>query len=74
MKYALVLSACLLYPLAHAEVAVIVHPSNAAAMDADFVNKLYLGREKSFPGGGPRPSLLRSLIRMRRLVNSMTRC
>lgn len=51
MKYALVLSACLLYPLAHAEVAVIVHPSNAAAMDADFVNKLYLGREKSFPGG-----------------------
>lgn len=34
-----------------AEIAIIVHPSNAAALNADVVSKLFLGREKSFPGG-----------------------
>lgn len=51
MKTVLLIAGLVLSPLAQAEVAVIVHPSNAATLDADAVSKLYLGREKSFPGG-----------------------
>ncbi len=51
MKTVLLIAGLVLSPLAQAEVAVIVHPSNAATFDADAVSKLYLGREKSFPGG-----------------------
>ena len=51
MKTVLLIAGLVLSPLAQAEVAVIVHPSNAAALDADAVSKLFLGREKSFPGG-----------------------
>lgn len=37
---------------AFAETAVIVHPSNASALtDAD-IQRLFLGKQKSFPGGG----------------------
>lgn len=51
MKTVLLIAGLVLSPLAQAEVAVIVHPSNAATLDADAISKLYLGREKSFPGG-----------------------
>lgn len=51
MKTVLLIAGLVLSPLAQAEVAVIVHPSNAATLDADSVSKLFLGREKSFPGG-----------------------
>ncbi len=51
MKTVLLIAGLVLSPLAQAEVAVIVHPSNAATLDADAVSKLFLGREKSFPGG-----------------------
>lgn len=51
MKKLLFIAGLVLSPLVHAEVAVIVHPSNAAALDADAISKLYLGREKSFPDG-----------------------
>jgi ABC-type phosphate transport system substrate-binding protein len=34
-----------------AEVAVVVHPSNNAALNAEEISKLYLGRSKSFPDG-----------------------
>lgn len=34
-----------------AEVAVITHPSNAAALTSDDVQRLFLGKSKSFPGG-----------------------
>ena len=33
-------------------VTVIVHPSNAAAIDAKAVKKIFLGKAKKFPGGG----------------------
>jgi len=51
MKKLLLVAALLIGSAAQAEVAVIVHPSNAAALNADVVSKLFLGREKSFPGG-----------------------
>lgn len=31
---------------------VIVHPSNAAALDKKSISKVFLGKSKSFPGGG----------------------
>jgi ABC-type phosphate transport system substrate-binding protein len=36
---------------AFAEVAVVVHPSNASTLNAEEISKLYLGRSKSFPDG-----------------------
>ena len=38
---------------AQAEIAVIVHPSNAAALDADAIAQIYLGRSKTFPDAKP---------------------
>lgn len=35
----------------YAEVAVIVNPSNASALDADTIKKIYLGKAKSFANG-----------------------
>lgn len=37
---------------AWADVAVIVHPSNGAALDDDAISKLFLGQTKTFPSGG----------------------
>lgn len=34
-----------------AEVAVVVHPSNAAALNPEAIAQIYLGRSKSFPDG-----------------------
>lgn len=34
-----------------AEVAVIVHPGNSAAIDADAVERIFLGKKSQFPGG-----------------------
>lgn len=36
----------------HADVVVIVNPGNAASLSADDVQRLFLGKLKSFPGGG----------------------
>ncbi len=36
----------------HAEIAVIVHPSNGSALDDSAIGKIYLAKLKSFPGGG----------------------
>lgn len=36
---------------AFAEVAVIVNPGNASALDADTIKKIYLGKTKSFDNG-----------------------
>ncbi|WP_448212074.1 phosphate ABC transporter substrate-binding protein [Colwellia sp. MEBiC06753] len=33
-------------------VTVMVHPSNADALDAKDIKKIYLGKSKKFPGGG----------------------
>lgn len=35
----------------HAEVAVIVHPANQTVLSAEIVQRIYLGRDKSFPDG-----------------------
>ena len=56
MKTVLLIAGLVLSPLAQAEVAVIVHPSNAATLDADSVSRLRrcplcCCYEKSFPGG-----------------------
>lgn len=51
MKKTLCIAALLLSQLAFAEVAVIVHPSNANALDEATVAKIFLGREKSFADG-----------------------
>ncbi len=36
---------------AWADIVVIVHPSNAAAIDDEAISKLFLGQLKTFPGG-----------------------
>ena len=33
-------------------VTVIVHPSNSAALDKSSISRIFLGKAKSFPGGG----------------------
>ena len=38
--------------LTFAEVEVIVHPSNGAALDKDSIQRIYLGKTRAFPGGG----------------------
>jgi ABC-type phosphate transport system substrate-binding protein len=38
---------------ANAEVAVIVHPSNGAALDDSSVERIFLAKSKSFPDGSP---------------------
>lgn len=35
-----------------AQVSVIVHPSNSASLDDSAIKRLFLGKMKSFPGGG----------------------
>lgn len=43
----------LIAPLsANAAIAVIVHPSNSAALDNNTISRVFLGKLKSFPGGG----------------------
>ena len=34
-----------------AEVAIVVHPSNAATLNPEAIAQIYLGRSKSFPDG-----------------------
>jgi len=48
---AVLLIATLFSGFASAEVAVIVHPSNADTISQDDVNAIFLGKKKSFPGG-----------------------
>ena len=35
-----------------AEVAVIVHPSNTVELSADVIARVFLGKDRTFPGGG----------------------
>lgn len=46
------LGALLISSLASAEVSVIVHPSNGAALDKDSISRIFLGKSRAFPGGG----------------------
>lgn len=50
---ALALGLMLMSHTAFAEVAVVVHPSNGVALDNGDISRIYLGKLKSFPGGGP---------------------
>ncbi|MCH4292999.1 phosphate ABC transporter substrate-binding protein [Shewanella sp. 3B26] len=43
---------CLCSVQAWAGVAVIVHPSNGDSIDKKAIENIYLGKTKSFPGGG----------------------
>jgi len=56
MKYLIssfVLASSLILPqLALAEVEVVVHPSNSAALDKDAIKRIFLGKTRAFPGGG----------------------
>jgi len=49
----LILASLFVSSFAFAEVAVIVHPSNTSALDKAAIAKIFLGKTKSFPGGGP---------------------
>lgn len=43
---------CLLFStVANAEIAVIVHPSNANELDKNVITRIYTGKAKSFPNG-----------------------
>ncbi len=46
----LILLASLVFPV-HAEIALIVHPSNDAVMDKALVKKIYMGRSRNFANG-----------------------
>lgn len=52
LKVLLLSLCCYVATAAHAEVAVIVHPSNGANLTAEDIQRLFLGKLKSFPGGG----------------------
>jgi ABC-type phosphate transport system substrate-binding protein len=45
------LAACLSLTAARADVVVVVHPSNASALDASAISRLFLGKAKTFPDG-----------------------
>ncbi len=45
-------STLFLSAFATAEVEVIVHPSNNAALDQDSIQRIFLGKTRAFPGGG----------------------
>lgn len=47
---ALVLLLCSL--AAHAELVVIVHPSNTSTLSKDDIQRIFLGKNRSFPSGG----------------------
>ncbi|MCL2919096.1 substrate-binding domain-containing protein [Shewanella litorisediminis] len=56
MKLLSALCACaslMLSASAMAEVVVVVHPSNGVTMDSGDISRIYLGKLKTFPGGGP---------------------
>lgn len=48
----LILVATMFSAIAHAGVAVIVHPSNTSSVSEEDVQRLFLGKSKSFPSGG----------------------
>lgn len=51
MKNSIFLIGLLFSVSAFADVAIIVHPSNNSAIDADAVGRIFLGRDKSFADG-----------------------
>lgn len=51
-KILMALVTCCFSTFAVAEISVIVHPSNSAALDEKVISKLFLAKSKSFPGGG----------------------
>lgn len=51
MKKLFLLGTLLLSPLANAEIAVIVHPSNGNELDKSVITRIYTGKAKSFPNG-----------------------
>ncbi len=38
-------------PIASAEVAVVVHPSNSNTLDTGYIGRIFLGKKKAFPDG-----------------------
>lgn len=53
MKLLLVITSLLLSISAWAEVSVIVHPSNANALEDSQISRIFLGKMKSYPDGSP---------------------
>jgi ABC-type phosphate transport system substrate-binding protein len=52
IKTVVFIVAALFSTMAWSEVAVVVHPSNATSISQDDVAAIFLGKMKSFPGGG----------------------
>ncbi len=52
MKLLTVFAALIFSSSLWAEVEVIVHPSNAAALDKDSIARIFLGKTRGYPGGG----------------------
>ena len=52
MKILTVIAALIFSSSLWAEVEVIVHPSNAAALDKDSITRIFLGKTRGYPGGG----------------------
>lgn len=52
MKKLLVVTSLMFSASAFSGVAVIVHPSNNAALNESEISRIFLGKMKSFPGGG----------------------
>ncbi len=47
----LILAGLAIAPLANAEVAIVVHPSNGNALDKGYIGRIFLGKKKAFPDG-----------------------
>lgn len=52
MKKLIPLLAASVFSINAFAVSVIVHPSNSAALDQSSISRIFLGKAKSFPGGG----------------------
>lgn len=52
MKKLITLTFLTLLSFSSAALTVIVHPSNADALDEKAISRIFLGKAKSFPGGG----------------------
>jgi ABC-type phosphate transport system substrate-binding protein len=52
ISFIVLTSSMMLSAVSFAEIEVIVHPSNGAALDKDSIQRIYLGKTRAFTGGG----------------------
>jgi len=51
MSAFVIISICIVPATVHAEVAIIVHPSNTNSLNSSEISRIFLGKKRSFPDG-----------------------